>query len=242
MIFREFLSQISDAFFPRICLACSRVLPSGRPEFFCADCFCRINFLHGSLCPVCGITFPDSSAGNHLCGSCTKQPRWFDFARAAVVYEGIILDTIHRFKYGRDLTAGAALAGLLVDFDFDGVDFSAFDAMIPVPLHVQRLRERRFNQSLVLAHALGKKRGVTVDFSLLKRQRFTLTQTGLNKSERDTNISGAFAANRLDKIRGRSFLLVDDVYTTGATINECAKTLVKAGAKRVAALTVARVL
>ena len=242
MIFREFLSQISDAFFPRICLACSCVLPTGRPEFFCADCFCRITFLQGSLCPVCGITFPDSSAGNHLCGSCMEHPHWFDFARAAVAYEGIILDAIHRFKYGRDLTAGAALAGLLADFDFDGVDFSAFDAMIPVPLHVQRLRERRFNQSLVLAHALGKKRGVTVDFSLLKRQRFTLTQTGLNKSERDTNISGAFAANRLDRIRGGSFLLVDDVYTTGATINECAKTLVKAGAKRVAALTVTRVL
>ncbi len=171
-----------------------------------------------------------------------EQPRWFDFARAAVAYEGIILNTIHRFKYGRDLTAGAALAGLLADFDFSGIDFSEFDAMIPVPLHVQRLRERRFNQSLVLARALSKKRGVAVDFSLLKRRRFTLTQTGLNKSERDKNISGAFAATRQDKIRGRSFLLVDDVYTTGATINECAKTLVESGAKRVAALTVARVL
>ncbi|MBP7137519.1 MAG: ComF family protein [Syntrophaceae bacterium] len=171
-----------------------------------------------------------------------EHPHWFDFARAAVAYEGIILDAIHRFKYGRDLTAGAALAGLLADFDFAGIDFSAFDAMIPVPLHVRRLRERRFNQSLVLARALGKKHGVAVDFSLLKRRRFTLTQTGLNKSQRDKNISGAFAANHPDKIRGGSFLLVDDVYTTGATLNECAKTLVEAGAKRVAAMTAARVL
>ena len=242
MIFHEFLSQISDAFFPRICLACSRILPSDRPEFFCADCFGQITFLHGSLCPVCGITFPDSPAGNHLCGSCMEHTRWFDFARAAVAYDGIILNAIHRFKYGRDLTAGAALASLLADFDFSGIDFSAFDAMIPVPLHIKRLRERRFNQSLVLARSLGKKQGVAVDFSLLKRRRFTLTQTGLNKSERDKNISGAFSVNRPDNIRGRSFLLVDDVYTTGATINECAKTLVLAGAKRVAVLTVARVL
>jgi ComF family protein len=242
LIFREFLSQISDAFFPRICLACSCVLPSGRPEFFCTDCLRQITFLRGRLCPACGITFSDSSAGNHLCSSCIEHQHWFDFARAAVAYEGIILDAIHRFKYGRDLTAGAALAGLLADFDFAGIDFSAFDAMIPMPLHIKRLRERRFNQSLVLARALGKKHGVAVDFSLLKRRRFTLTQTGLNKSQRDKNISGAFAANRPDKIRGGSFLLVDDVYTTGATINECAKILVEAGAKRVAALTVARVL
>jgi len=171
-----------------------------------------------------------------------EHTHWFDFARAAVAYEGIIVDTIHRFKYGRDLTAGDALAALLADFDFDGIDFSAFDAMIPVPLHIRRLRERRFNQSLVLARALGKKHGIAVDFSLLKRRRFTLTQTGLDKCERDKNISGAFWAAHPKKIPGRSFLLVDDVYTTGATVNECAKTLVQAGAKRVAALTAARVL
>ena len=242
MILYEFLSQISDAFFPRICLACSRILPSGSPEFFCSDCFGQITFLHGSLCPVCGILFPDSSSEDHLCPSCMENAHWFEFARAAVAYEGIIADVIRRFKYGRDLTAGEALAGLLADFDFDGVDFSAFDAIIPVPLHIRRLRERRFNQSLVLARALGKKHGIAVDFSLLKRRRFTLTQTGLNKSERDKNISGAFRASHSEKIPGGSFLLVDDVYTTGATINECAKTLAEAGAKRVAALTAARVL
>jgi len=242
LILREFFTQISDAFFPRICLACSRVLPSGRPEFFCSDCFRQITFLRGSLCPVCGILFPDSSSENHRCPSCMENAHWFDFARAAVAYEGIIVDTIHRFKYGRDLTAGAALSGLLADFDFDGVDFSTFDAMIPVPLHIRRLRERRFNQSLVLARALGKKHGIAVDFSLLKRRRFTLTQTGLDKGERDKNISGAFQTAHPEKIPGRSFLLVDDVYTTGATVNECAKTLVQAGAKRVAALTAARVL
>jgi ComF family protein len=167
---------------------------------------------------------------------------WFTSARAAVAYEGVILDAIHQFKYGRNITTGAALARLMADFDFPDIDFGIFDAIVPVPLHIKRLRERGFNQSLILARALGKKHGTNVDFSLLKRCKLTLTQTGLDKKEREKNISGAFVAALPERIRGRNLILVDDVYTTGATINECAKTLVKAGAEQVAVLTLARVL
>ncbi|MEN6360924.1 MAG: ComF family protein [Smithella sp.] len=167
---------------------------------------------------------------------------WFTSARAAVAYDGVILDAIHQFKYGRNITTGAALARLLSDFDFEDLEWGIFNAIVPVPLHIKRLRERGFNQSLILARALGKKHGVPIDFSLLKRSKLTLTQTGLDKNERGKNISGAFIASLPEKIQGRNLILVDDVYTTGATINECAKTLFQAGAKRVAAVTLARVL
>lgn len=242
MILNGFFSEISDVIFPTVCLACLRVLPSSSPECFCPECRGQITFLTGSHCPVCGIIFPDSPSGDHPCGSCMENKPWFTSARAAVAYDGVILDAIHQFKYGRNITTGAALARLLSDFDFEDLEWGIFDAIVPVPLHIKRLRERGFNQSLILARALGKKHGVPVDFSLLKRSKLTLTQTGLDKNERGKNISGAFIASLPEKIQGRNLILVDDVYTTGATIDECAKTLVQAGAKRVAAVTLARVL
>lgn len=242
MIVNDFFHEISDTLFPPLCLSCSEVLPSGPQEVFCPECRRQITFITGNRCPVCGITFPDSPSGDHLCGSCLENRPWFSSARAAVAYDGVILDAIHQFKYGRNITTGAALASFLADFDFTDMDFGIFDAIVPIPLHIKRLRERGFNQSLILARALGEKYGIEVDFSLLKRCKLTLTQTGLNKKEREKNISGAFVAAEPARIHGRNLILVDDVYTTGATINECAKTLIKAGAEQVAVLTLARVL
>lgn len=242
MIVNDFSHAIADVLFPLLCLSCTEILPTGLQEVFCPDCRRQITFIAGSRCPVCGIIFPDSPAGHHLCGSCLENKPWFASARAAVAFDGVILDAIHQFKYGRNITTGAALACFLANFDFADMDLSLFDAIVPVPLHIKRLRERGFNQSLILANALGKKYGLDVDFSLLKRRKLTLTQTGLNKREREKNISGAFLAVRPARIRGRNLILVDDVYTTGATINECAKTLIKAGASQVAVLTLARVL
>ena len=242
MILNDFCQEISDTLFPPLCLSCSEILSDGAQEVFCPDCRRQITFITGSRCPVCGIIFPDSPSGHHLCGNCLEHKPWFASARTAVVYEGIILNAIHQFKYGGNITTGDALASFLADFDFADMDFGTYDAVIPVPLHVKRLREMGFNQSLILARALGKKHNLHVDFSLLKRCKLTLTQTDLDKKERQKNISGAFVAGSRSKIRGRNLILVDDVYTTGATINECAKTLVKAGASRVAVLTLARVL
>ena len=234
--------EISDALFPPLCLSCAEVIPSNRRDVFCPECCRQITLITDDYCPVCGILFPDSPAGQHVCGSCLENQPWFSSARAVAVYEGVIHDAIHRFKYGSNIVAGAALARLMADFDFADLDWDVFDVIIPVPLHIRRLRERSFNQSLILAYGLGKKHGLAVDFSLLKRRKFTQTQTGLHKKEREKNISGAFVAIQPEKIRGKNCILVDDVYTTGATLNECAKTLMKAGAGQVAVLTLARVL
>ncbi|MDD4357406.1 MAG: ComF family protein [Smithellaceae bacterium] len=242
MILNDFFEELSDALFPPLCLACSEVLSGTAHEVFCPDCRRRITYITGSHCPVCGMIFPNSPSENHLCGNCLERKPWFSSARAAVAYDGVVLDAIRRFKYGRDITTGSALATFWAGFDFDDLDFHMFDAIVPVPLHIKRLRGRGFNQSLILARALGKKHRLMVDFSLLKRCKLTLTQTGLDKKDRVKNISGAFVAGPREKIRGKNLILVDDVYTTGATINECAKTLIRTGASKVAVLTLARVL
>jgi ComF family protein len=209
---------------------------------FCPACKEKIKFITGDLCPVCGTTFFDSPAASHLCGNCMENKTYFSCARAVVSYETIILHAIHQFKYGSNISIGARLASFMANFSFPDVDFTDYSLIIPVPLHIKRLRQRGFNQSLILAHALAKKWQIPVNFSLLKKHKFTLTQTGLNKAERNKNIKGAFEVSDKKKIAGKNVILVDDVYTTGATINECAKTLTKAGAQKVTALTLARVL
>jgi ComF family protein len=157
-------------------------------------------------------------------------------------FETIIIEAIHKFKYSRNITIGDALGSCMADFSFPDFDYSEYSLLIPVPLHIKRLRERGFNQSLLLARKLGRKHRLPVNFSLLKRHKFTLTQTGLNKTEREKNIKGAFIVEDRQEISGKSIILIDDVYTTGGTINECAKVLLKAGAEKVAALTLARAL
>ena len=137
---------------------------------------------------------------------------------------------------------GDRLAGFLADYDFTDMDWTHFDCILPVPLHIRRLRERRFNQSLILARALGRKHKLPVDFSLLKRRRFTSTQTGLDKNEREKNMKSAFEIVHPERLAGQHVILVDDVFTTGATTNECARALKKAGAGEIAVVTLARVL
>ena len=238
----EVLNDVSDVIFPPRCLGCAEILHPHRGQLFCPACNEKINFITGSLCPVCGTTFSNSPAESHLCGNCIENKTYFSCARAVFSYETIILDALHKFKYGNNISVGAMLASFMADFSFPDVNFSDYSLIIPVPLHIKRLRERGFNQSLILARALAKKWQIPVNFSLLKRHKSTLTQTGLHKTERKQNIKGAFEVSDKNKIANKNVILVDDVYTTGATINECAKTLIKAGAQKVTVLTLARVL
>jgi ComF family protein len=239
---KSIIKNIADVIYPPMCLGCLEILHQEKEKYFCADCREQIRYLTGSMCPVCGMAFFNSSAGSHLCGNCLSNGPFFSIARAVASYETIILNTIQMFKYGRDLSIGSSLASFLANFPFPDFDFQSYSLLLPVPLHIKKLRERGFNQSLILAYALGKKKLIDVNFSLLKRHKFTLTQTGLNKKEREQNIKGAFEVSDKRKIAGKNIILIDDVYTTGATLNECAKTLLKAGAEQVAALTLARVL
>lgn len=188
------------------------------------------------------MAFFDSPAPDHLCGNCLGDKPSFSIARSVAGYETLILDAVHQFKYRRDISTGYALASFMAEFHFPDFDFADYSVIIPVPLHIGRLRERGFNQSLILAKAIGKKYGIPVNFSLLKRSKYTLTQTGLDKSQREKNILGAFTVTDDAEAEGKNIILIDDVFTTGATIDQCVKTLVRAGARKVSVLTLARVI
>jgi ComF family protein len=242
LIIDDVLRHITDIVFPPQCISCAAILQPITEKVFCSACREKIKFLTGSICPICGITFFDSPSASHLCGNCLEKKPYFSYARAVASYETIILNAIHQFKYGRDLSIGVLLASLMADFSFPDLEFRDYSLIIPVPLHIKKLRKRGFNQSIILADSIGKKWQIPVNFSLLKRCKFTLTQTGLDKRERERNIKGAFEVRDKEKIAGRNIIIIDDVYTTGATLNECAKKLIKAGAQKVAVLTLARVL
>ena len=242
MSLAEVLHDLSAVIFPPQCLGCAEIIDQGDGRIFCPSCESRIHFITGSICHICGTTFPDSPADNHLCGECLEKKPHFSHARAIFSYEDVILNSIHQFKYKNDISTGEMLASFMADFSFPDIDFSDYSLMMPVPLHIKRLRERGFNQSLILARAIGRKKHIPVNFSLLKRHKYTLTQTGYHKQERKQNIRGAFEVTDSKKITGSNILLIDDVYTTGATVNECAKILMKAGAQKVSVLTLARVL
>ncbi|NTW06840.1 MAG: ComF family protein [Syntrophaceae bacterium] len=238
----ELLNDVGDIIFPPQCLACSEIINKSSKQVFCPSCLSKIRLITGSLCPICGLPFLDSPAESHICGDCMQSQPYYSRARAVAGFESIIMDAIHKFKYGRNISTGSALGSFMAGFSFPDFDFSEYSLFIPVPLHIKRLRERGFNQSLLLAKEMGKKYKLPVNFSLLKRCNFTLTQTGLNRAEREKNIKGAFAVTDKNKIAGECVILIDDVYTTGSTINECARVLLKAGAQKAAAITLSRVI
>ncbi|MGV8056474.1 MAG: ComF family protein [Smithellaceae bacterium] len=238
---KELLNDVSDIIFPPQCLACTDIINTPGKQVFCYVCQDKIRFISDSFCPICGIPFWESPAASHICGNCLENKPFYIKARAVAGFETVIMDAIHKFKYGRNISTGNSLGSFMADFSFPDFDFSEYSLLLPVPLHIKRLRDRGFNQSLLLAKKIGKKYKLPVNFSLLKRCKFTLTQTGLNKTEREKNIKGSFVVADKKKVHGKNIILIDDVYTTGATVNECAKILLKAGAQKVAVLTLSRV-
>lgn len=205
-----------------------------------AELWSHLSFLDAPCCAACGYPFDYDFGPEVLCGRCEIKRPAYDRARAAFQYdndsrrlvlafkhggrqEGVPVFTKHMARAGRDLIAGC-------------------DGLIPIPLHPSRLRVRRYNQSLILARALSKVSGVAVMPDIVQRIKATDSQGGKSYSGRKRNVAGAFAVRAGAQGKGRHFVLIDDVYTTGATLNACAKTLKRAGAARVDALTLARVV
>lgn len=166
-------------------------------------------------------------------------------ARSACIYEGILLDAIHIFKYNGKTSLAKPLIAIMTGsryiFEKAGLSFTGHDLVVPVPLHKKRLKERGFNQSLFLAKGLAGIYNLPVDYLNLKRIRATDPQVNLKGKDRINNVSGAFAAQDRVVFKDKRVLLIDDVYTTGATVLECSRVLKKAGAKTIDVVTLARV-
>lgn len=237
----RFLQGLADLVFPPRCMACSVLLAGPRDEPFCPACFALIRFVASPLCPCCGI--PLSGAGaDHLCGDCLLFPPPYSLARSVARYEAVLLDAIHAFKYKGKITTGEILGKMMADHVYPGFNIADYSLIVPVPLHLRRLRERGFNQAVILAGEISKRFSLPMDFLTLKRQGFTEPQVSLGKDQRRINVKGAFIVRDGKKIEGRKIVLVDDVYTTGSTVKECAHVLMKHKAAEVAVLTLARAI
>ena len=236
------LTALTELLFPTLCLSCSKVLSERGGHPFCPDCFGGIRFIAAPLCPVCGIPYPAEESPDHVCGDCLLKKRHINTARSLGVYESILHDAIHAFKYGGNLTLGERLGRLMAEHDYPSFRIRDYSLILPVPLHPRRLRQRGFNQSVILAREISRRHDVAMDFSILRRIVDTESQAGLKKEERRSNIRQAFCTADPERVRGQNILLVDDVYTTGSTLGECAKTLLKGGAEAVGALTLARAI
>jgi ComF family protein len=229
--------NLLEFFLPRLCLFCGAGVGEEAAQAICPECEAQIEWVASPLCPCCGVVFAARDGGDRLCGICTTEPPPFARARAAAIYDGPVAAAVKRFKFGRRM-AYLPLMQSWLQAPPGRELAAAADLVAPVPLHPRRLKARGFNQAWLLAQAFSE---APLAREALVRRRHTAPQVGLNPKQRLDNVRGAFAVPDPALVKGKKVLLVDDLYTTGATVKECARVLRRAGARRVEVLTVARV-
>jgi ComF family protein len=233
--------ELAHFIYPPTCAGCGQPLHSDRSEPFCPDCLMTLELISEPYCPVCGLPYATEIPNPHLCGDCLAGIHYFDRARSTGSYQGSLRETLHRFKYGGRTSLARPLAHMLIAPGKHLAQLHEVDSIIPVPLHPKRLRQRGFNQASLLARRLGSAVKISVDYASLKRSRWTEPQTGLSRRQRAANVRGAFHLKTPEKVRGKGILLLDDVLTTGETVNQCVRVLKRdGGAREVVVLTVAR--
>lgn len=263
---RRLARAILDALFPIRCGVCGKLFRAVPPpevrrssrnpgsafrremaEVVCGGCIDDFTPITDPFCECCGVPFGGPVGDHHRCGDCLTNPPDFGRARAVGLYEGSLRRLIHGVKYGGRIGMARPLGRLLLTAfqahwpsDGDGID-----RVVPVPLHARRMRSRGFNQAHILVRdwpLLGAFDELEVLPRALIRSRHTVSQVGLSRRQRRQNVKNAFTATDPENIQGKRVLLVDDVLTTGATVEECVRVLRRAGAKGVDVLTLARVI
>jgi ComF family protein len=228
---------------PTSCSYCNSSIDDSPIPFFCSSCWSDFAVLTAPLCPQCGRQFDSPEAllqsPDHRCSECRRHSPRFDQALSVGAFEGPLREAIHQFKYRPCRSLGKPIADWMAAHL---LPIRSIDLVIPVPLHRTRLRQRGFNQAVLLAAALAKHFILPLCYDNLIRLRATRPQVELSGNERKKNVSGAFGLVRPEEVAGKSILLIDDVFTTGATMNECAGVLKKAGVSQVHALTAARAM
>jgi len=238
-----------DLVFPAQCPVCETTLGAGRRDPLCGGCWRAITRLDVPWCERCGaasvaredglaapLVAPQSIAA---CPTCATQAPGFDYARSAALYDGPLREAIHALKFGRRRALASPLGDLTVKQCAVSLP-DGIDALIPVPLARARERERGFNQAALLARRIGRRLDIPIRSRWLARVRSTRPHRDLSTAERRANVCDAFRASA--RVAGCHVLVVDDILTTGATLDACARALRAAGARRIGALTVARVV
>lgn len=230
-----------DILYPRICLVCKKKLPEfSIDNAVCRKCWDTIEKNTPPFCGSCGRHFQAPDISKNTCPECEDKKFYFDRALSPFRYEGTIKELIHGFKYENKRHLGALLSAELIKFikEYD-LPIKTLNAVIPVPIHAVKLREREYNQSQILSEYIAKEFNKEILNGTLIRRRWTKTQTDLRLEERLKNIKGCFCLKQPDAICKKNILLVDDVLTSGATASEAARVLKNGGADCVYVLTVA---
>jgi ComF family protein len=237
---RRLGGALLDLAYPPVCLNCEA--PTATPDTLCPGCFKALRPITAPLCPVLGLPFAVSLGAETLSAEALADPPPFGRARAAVIYGEVASAIVSRLKYGDRPELARFCARLMAGAGHQL--WADAPLLVPVPLHRARLRERRYNQSAELAHEIGRLTGLEVDTGLVRRNRRTRQQVGLSGDGRQRNVAGAFAVHPdiLIRSRGRRIVLIDDVYTTGATVKAVTRSLRKAGVDAVDVVTFARVV
>lgn len=230
----------ADFFFPHTCVLCGRVGEQPFVNTICELCRAGFSYIESPLCIRCGKQFISRAGSDHLCGACREHRIAYDMARSAAVFEGRLRRAVHLFKYRRQTILAPILGAIMAERADALLPGRQHDCIIPVPLHFARLRQRGYNQAALLARHAGALLGVPVIYGALRRVRHTAPQTEQQAPERKRNVAGAFDC-RSGTLHRKRVLLIDDVYTSGSTVSECAAVMKKYGAQQIDVLTLARV-
>jgi ComF family protein len=237
----KFRSTLFQFFLPPQCPCCEKFLEEGQ-QGVCSDCLSEIRWIVPPFCSICGIPFISKEIDSHPCGACMTHRKYFTMARALGAFEGSLQEAIYRWKY----EGKTHLTPFLAEWMAEGLNRywepDSLDLLIPVPLHPKRLRQRGFNQALLLVKELSRRTGIPSHKTILQKKKSTIPQVNLSGAEREKGVKGTFHVIGKEELLGKSVLLVDDVYTTGATVNECSKVLLRGGAERIDVLTLAHAI
>jgi ComF family protein len=235
---RQVGRTVVDGILPPRCLACGEIV--GEPDSLCGRCWSAITFFAPPWCVNCGLPFPYPMGEGAVCAACARERMSWDRARAVMRYDKNSRRLVLSLKHGDRTHLARALGGWMQRAGADILDGA--DLIVPVPLHWTRLFTRRYNQAGLLAHAVHAAGGPPVAPDWLVRRRRTPSQGRLGPLARARNVRGAFQLRPGRSVQGKRLVIVDDVLTTGATVEECARVLRRAGAEWVGVLTLARAL
>ncbi len=235
----QVLSGMLDLLFPPVCGGCGNTIDTA-PGHICWDCVGALQLIQAPFCSICGDPVDGFITHDYICSWCRRETPHFEMARSAARYRGSLRKVLHSFKYEHAAWLTWDLANMMLACFKANYGIVDVDAVVPVPLHPVREVWRSYNQAHLLATRLAAMLGKTVVAGCLKRVRMTGKQTNLTATDRRDNVRKAFEGRMHSWLEGRTILLVDDVMTTGATVQEASRALKDAGAARVYVITVAR--
>ncbi|MDP3565431.1 MAG: ComF family protein [Methanoregula sp.] len=235
---RQLLKDFFNLLFPPMCAVCRSRLDARKQQNLCPRCSGNISYLTQPLCRICGMELAGGAGREYLCGECLRMPPAFHLARSLVRYETAVKQLVQKLKYGGDTSVTHGISDIIRGAQL--TEFADCDWIIPVPLHVDRHRSRGLNQATILAGLFFPEKIPLIRSDWLVRTRNTTAQTRLGGLARRKNLLRAFEVRPCSQLDGTVVCLVDDVYTTGTTVGECAQVLVHHGAMQVKVLTLAR--